>query len=196
MDAMISRDAHRSHQFAVHRAYRSSVRCTRLALARPFLSFSFSPSFSLSTYSPRWSPWSHLVRRWFPCIAFRGQFNRSCAAECAKWSCVLGDKWDTSFLSIGHLPADEFIRSRVHNPAEPADRIRRDGEVPATGLHSRYICVYTRGEAEAPRAIATGDLAGPRASYRSTRSVAAEIITGVATLRLSDVWFYLWPTLP
>jgi len=120
-------------------------RAVRFSLS---LSPSLSPSFSLlpihfssfhavSLLSP--------VYRWFPRIAFRGQFNRSCAVGCAKWSCVLGDKWDTSFLSIEHLPADEFIRSRVHNPAEPADRIRGGRRSPATGLRTHDIYVYTRG---------------------------------------------------
>jgi len=63
----------------------------------------------------------------------------------AKWSCVLGDKWDTSFLSIEHLSADEFIRSRARNPAEPADRIRRDSEVPRL-VCTIYVYVYTREE--------------------------------------------------
>lgn len=44
------------------------------------------------------------------CIAFRGQFNRSCAAGCAKWSCVPGDKWDTSFLDRARLSARERER--------------------------------------------------------------------------------------
>lgn len=39
-------------------------------------------------------------------------------------------------FSIGHLFVDEFIRSRVHDPTEPADRIGRDG-VP------RLVHVYT-----------------------------------------------------
>lgn len=88
---------------------------------------------------------------------------------------MLGDKWDTSFLSIGHLPTDEFIRSRVRNPAEPADRIRRDARQSFRDWFTRtiYIRVYVCTRAERPRRYRDGDLTGPRASYRSTQSVAA-----------------------
>jgi len=48
-----------------------------------------------------------------PCIAFRGQLNRSYAVGCAKWSCVPGDKWDTSFLNRASPRSDEYIHSRV-----------------------------------------------------------------------------------
>lgn len=160
--------------------------------ARPFLSFSFSPPFApfhLSSLPPGLCP----VCRRFPRIAFRGQFNRSCAAGCAKWSCVLGDKWDTSFLSIGHLLADEFIRSRARNPAEPADRIFA-GTAKSRDWFARTIYMCTRA---AVRPIATEILQG-----RARVTVAHEACSGWNCNGRGDVTTFgcmtspTWPTLP
>lgn len=97
-------------------------------------------------------------------IAFRGQFNRSCAVGCAKWSCVPGDKWDTWFLRSGISPrSNEFIHSRV----------RPIGLAETTWFV--HVCMYKQhiqAPSEGPRSF-DGDDAGPRASYRIAQSVAA-----------------------
>lgn len=145
MDAMISRDAHRSHQFASVGPTGPREMHAPRPRARPFLSFSFSSSFVLPfPLILAVPPISPVVRHWFPRIAFRGQFNRSCAVGCAKWSCVLGDKWDTSFLSIGHLPADEFIRSRVR--VIPPNRPIGFAETKSRDWFARTIYMCTRAE--------------------------------------------------
>lgn len=79
-----------------------------------------SPSLSIS-HSPVFSRPFILLSRFFPgtrrvpCIAFRSRFNRSCWVEWAKWSCMLGDKWEIR-SSLERLSVDKFIRSRARDP--------------------------------------------------------------------------------
>lgn len=143
-----------------------------VSLSPPSLSFSFS-----------------LCHR-FPRITFHGQFNRSCAAGCAKWSCVLGDKWDTSFLDRASLRGRVYSFASARDPAEPADWIGW-GRYPMTGS-VRVIRIYW-GLRVLSRSC------GAAASYRGTQSVAATawnyngcgVVTTVGCIRC-----YQWSTLP
>lgn len=119
--AMIGHDAHRSRQFAhAHTARRfprdtrASSSCVRFSLSSfllfPRPSLSADPPVSLSSPCPPLSL-SLSATDSLVTFTFHGQFNRSCAAGCAKWSCVLGDKWDTWFLDRGISPRTSlFVR--------------------------------------------------------------------------------------
>ena len=87
-----------------------------------------------------------------------------------------------------------FVRESTIPPNRPIG-FAEDGEVPRlVCARTIYTCTHA-GEASALR-YRDGDLAEPRASYRSTQSVAVEIITGVAILRLSDVCFLSMSDVP
>lgn len=188
MDAMISRDAHRSHQFASvgptgpRRDARASPSRVRFSLS-PSLhpSVRFSPFHFTSSLSPPGPPSStadFLVLHSAASLIVHVRLDARNGVACSAINGTL------RFSRSGISPRTSlFVREFTIPPNRPIGFAGKSRDWFARTL---YVCVWR------PLRYRDEDLAEPRSSYRSTQSVAAEIITGVATLRLSDVWFYLW----
>lgn len=178
---MISRDAHRSHQFA-------SVGPTGLPgemhaprpRAHPFLSFSFSSSSvhsPLSTY-PRRPPAVPLSAADFLVLHSAASLIVHVRLDARNGVACSAINGTLRFSRSGISPRTSlFVRESAIPPNRP---IGFAGTAKSRDWFARTIYMCTR--AERPRRYRDGDLAGPRTSYRSIQSIAAEIITGVATL--------------
>lgn len=184
---MISRDAHRSHQFAgieptgPRRDARASPSRVRFSLSpfhrrRSVLPFHLS---SLSPWSLASSAADFLVLHSAASLIVHVRLDARNGVACSAINGTL------RFSRSGISPRTSlFVREFTIPPNRP---IGFAGTAKSRDWFPLTIHMCTRAERPRLLAIATGDLAGPRANYRSTQSVAAEIITGVATLRLSDV---------
>lgn len=156
---MISRDAHRSHQFASVGPTGPREMHAPRPRARPFLSFSFSSSsvlpFPLILAVPPISPSSaadFLVLHSAASLIVHVRLDARNGVACSAINGTL------RFSRSGISPRTSlFVRESVQS--RRTGRLDSPRRSPATGLHARYICVH------APRdlgAIMNGDLAGPR----------------------------------